>query len=547
MTSNMKDHLPQVDLEKMAAILDIETRFVEGKISLEQGRDEIAQRVGSIRPYHLAFIEQTMTEHTDDECIRENVAQKLQLFEGFMDTSRPTLPELHPLTHYYRENDELRKLLLALEDLVQYPVIKNQWLELTEQLRHYPIHYSRKQNQLYPLLERKGFDRPTTTMWTFDDMVRDLIRDLQTLLEATTNEEALVAKAKELIYYGRDLMEKEETILYPTSLAMITEAEWDDMKLGDAEIGFAFFEVEAPQQPLPTPSAPSPSEEFGAELQQLLAKYGYSAGAKNEVLDVKTGKMTLEQINLVYQHMPVDVTYVDENEIVRFYTDTAHRVFPRSKNVIGREVMNCHPKKSAHVVREVIDKLKSGEQDRAEFWINKPDLFIYILYVAVRDAEGRFRGVLEMMQDCTHIRSLEGSQTLLKWANEAGVPTECKDELSAESPVEKSVEASSCSKQAMVAEEKPLPSSENPLQKPTEQEITIDPSTRLSHLLERFPELLNRLTEISPLFAMLRTPFGKLMAKKADIQAMSDRSGVNLDRLIKELQRIVNELLKKGS
>ena len=104
------------------------------------------------------------------------------------------------------------------------------------------------------------------------------------------------------------------------------------------------------------------------------------------------------------------ISFVDENELVCFYSDTDHRIFPRSKNVIGREVMNCHPRKSAHIVREVIDKLRSGEQDKVEFWINKPGLFIYIIYVALRDKDGKFRGVLEMMQDCTHIRALEGSQ-----------------------------------------------------------------------------------------------------------------------------------------
>ena len=128
------------------------------------------------------------------------------------------------------------------------------------------------------------------------------------------------------------------------------------------------------------------------------------------------GKLTLEQINLIFQHMPVDFSYVDENEIVKFYNDSAHRVFPRSSNVIGRDVKNCHPRKSVHIVEEIISKFRSGEQDQAEFWINKPDVFIYILYTAVRDRDGRFRGVLEMMQDCTHIRSLTGSQTLLTWA-----------------------------------------------------------------------------------------------------------------------------------
>ena len=545
----MQAHLPQIDLDKMQAVLDIETRYVTGKITLEEGRKEVAERVGKIRPFHLAFIEQTLIEHTDEECIRENMAQKIQLFEGYMDYSRPNVPENHPLSRYYQENEEMKRLLLAVEDLVQYPVIKNQWLELFDQLRKYPIHYSRKQNQLYPLLEQKGFDRPTTTMWTFDDMVRDNIRDAYNLLEAG-NEEEFIKSCKKLIFYGRDLMEKEETILYPTSYAMITAEEFEDMKEGDLEIGYAFFTPAEKRvkgttvagKPTDTPASSTPEAAgFATDLQQLLSKYGYSAGG-SEKLDVTTGKLTLEQINLIYQHLPFDISFVDENELVCFYSDTDHRIFPRSKNVIGRQVMNCHPRKSAHVVREVIDKLRSGEQDKAEFWINNPGFFIYIIYVAVRDAEGNFRGVIEVMQDCTHIRSLEGSQTLLKWATDEGIPTEAPTEAPTETPSD----ASSHQPTTDADDAADSASNNEGLQYDSEGQVVITPTTRLMDLLTRFPDLRNRLTEISSLFAMLRTPFGKIMAKKADVQKMSDRSGVPLDKLIAGLQRITRELLAQG-
>ena len=529
----------------MKAILDIEERFVTGKITLEEGREEVARRVGSLRPYHLAFIEQTMTEHTDDECIRENMAQKIKLFEGFMDYSRPALPEDHPIAHYYAENDELKRLLLQVEDLVQYPVIKNQWIDLIDRINEYPLHYKRKQNQLYPVLEQKGFDRPTTTMWTFDDMVRDLIRDARALLDQA-DEAAFIDKCQDLIYYGRDLMEKEETILYPTSLAMISPAEFEDMKEGDREIGFAFITVDAPtvSHASASPAAAPAAEGFAGELQGLLAKYGYTAPAQDTLLDVTTGRLTLEQINLIYQHLPIDISFVDENELVRFYSDTDHRIFPRSKNVIGREVMNCHPRKSAHVVREVIDKLRSGEQDKAEFWINKPEVFLYIIYVAVRDKEGRFRGVLEMMQDCTRIRAFEGSRTLLKWADDEGIPAEAPatEAASSTSDVENSISeiknsTSEVKKTTSEVENTPTNAADDP--------EALTPTTKLSALFERYPELRHRMTEISPLFAMLKTPFGKLMAKKADLQAVSDRSGVAFDRLVAGLQRIIADLRKE--
>ena len=570
MNHKMQAHLPQIDLDKMQAVLDIETRYVTGKITLEEGRKEVAERVGKIRPFHLAFIEQTLIEHTDEECIRENMAQKIQLFEGYMDYSRPDVPEDHPLSRYYQENEEMKRLLLAVEDLVQYPVIKNQWLELFDQIRKYPIHYSRKQNQLYPLLEQKGFDRPTTTMWTFDDMVRDNIRDAHNLLEEGKEEE-FIRSCKKLIFYGRDLMEKEETILYPTSYAMITAEEFEDMKEGDLEIGYAFFTpaekrvkgttVAGKSTDTSASSAPEAAG-FAADLQQLLSKYGYSAGG-SEKLDVTTGKLTLEQINLIYQHLPFDISFVDENELVCFYSDTDHRIFPRSKNVIGRQVMNCHPRKSAHVVREVIDKLRSGEQDKAEFWINKPGFFIYIIYVAVRDAEGNFRGVIEVMQDCTHIRALEGSQTLLKWATDEGIPTEAPTDNAAAPTAQPTTDAtptaeadgSSVNESSTTSTNASTPDADDAadstsnnegLQYDSEGQVVITPTTHLMDLLNRFPDLRSRLTEISSLFAMLRTPFGKIMAKKADVQKMSDRSGVPLDKLIAGLQRITRELLAQG-
>ena len=541
---NMRNNLPEIDMEKLQVVLDTKERYLDGKLTLDEARAILRERVKTLRPYEIALAEQELKTFDEDECRKEDIQQMMELFQDVLDRSRPDLPEDHPIMCYLRENDEMRRLLKQVEELAQYPVIKNQWLELYDELHKFRLHLSRKQNQLYSILERKGFDRPTTTMWTFDDMVRDHMRECRRLLDAG-DDDAFVAECEKLIYYGRDLMDKEETILYPTSCAMISEEEFAQMKAGDHEIGYAYLNIEVDHRKAAaeTTAAAAPAEGFAADLAQLLSKYGYSTGA-NEKLDVTTGKLTLEQINLIYRHMPVDLSFVDENELVCFYTDTDHRVFPRSRNVIGREVMNCHPRKSAHVVKEVIDKLRSGEQDKAEFWIEKPDLFIYILYVAVRDENGRFRGVLEMMQDCTHIRSLKGSRTLLKWADEAGVP--------AESP---SAPAASPAAPAVT----PTPSGVQPIAPPVGEtpaaaatssaHITPDaigPATPLAELLQQYPDLKQRLTEISPLFAMLRTPFGKIMAAKADVQKMSDRSGVKLERLVSELKRIVGELAAKA-
>ena len=506
MANKMKDFLPKIEMEKMQAMLELEEKYETGQLSLEEAREQMKTKVGKIRPYHLAFIEQNMKSREDDECIRADMRKIIELVEGFMDYSRPDVPEDHPLSHYYKENDEMRRLLLAVEDLIQYPMIKNQWLELYAQIRQYPIHYQRKQNQLYPLLEKKGFDRPTTTMWNFDDIIRDEIKESLRLLEAN-DEEAFIAAQSELIANARDLMEKEETILYPTSYALISAEEFEDMKAGDQEIGFAFFTVDTPSSPNTHHS--SPKEGFAEDLQALLSKYGYSAGPQQE-LDVATGKLTLEQINLIYQHLPIDISFVDENELVKFYSDTDHRIFPRSKNVIGRQVSNCHPRKSVHIVEEIVAKFRSGEQDKAEFWINKPEVFLYIVYFAVRDKQGRFRGVLEMMQDCTHIRELTGSQTLLTWAG--------KEEENASTTTATDDE-----------------NNDAPTAQPDKQiEITSD--TRLKDLFEVYPHLKKELAARYPSFKMLNTPLGKLILKKATVRTAAERSGLGEERFIQLLK-----------
>ena len=530
----MKSHLPEVDLDKLRVVLDIKEAYMSGAISLEEGRKRLREQVTKLRPYEIALAEQELKTIEDDECRKEDIQSMMLLFEEVMDTSRPDLPSNHPIMCYYRENDEMRKVLKEVERLAPYPVIKNEWLGIYDELAKWRTHLSRKQNQLYSILEQKGFDRPTTTMWLLDDFIRDEIRDTRKLIEEDKDAE-FIAMQKTIIHDVLDLMEKEETVLYPTSLAMISPAEFEEMKSGDREIGFAFITLESEEKTEEAPSnenSAAPQAGFGAELASLLNKYGYSAGGNasaDTVLDVATGKLTLEQINLIYKHMPVDISYVDENEIVKFYTDTEHRVFPRSKNVIGRDVKNCHPRTSVHLVEEIIEKFRTGEQDTVDFWINKGDLFIYIYYVAVRDENGRFRGVLEMMQDCSRIRKLEGSRTLLKWSNDTTAASKHDAAYSAEAtkPAEEPVPAES--------EEKHEPANEVGA-------LEITPDTRVKDLLSTYPALKQELPKLNKAFSMLNSPLARIIIPKANVRMMSERSGMNLDELIKSLKELTEKI-----
>ena len=555
----MRNNLPEIDMEKLQIVLDTKERYLDGKLTLDEARAILRERVKTLRPYEIALAEQELKTFDEDECRKEDIQQMMELFQDVLDRSRPDLPEDHPIMCYLRENDEMRRLLKQVEELAQYPVIKNQWLELYDELHKFRLHLSRKQNQLYSILERKGFDRPTTTMWLLDDFIRDEIRDARRLLEEDKDDE-FIAMQPTVVADVLDLMQKEETVLYPTSLAMIRPAEFEEMKSGDHEIGFAWIRVgkEAPKADTSKETTPATAAAgFANELASLLGKYGFGGGSTpGTLLEVATGQMTLEQINLVYKHMPVDFSYVDENEIVRFYTDTDHRVFPRSKNVIGRDVKNCHPRTSVHLVEEIVEKFRRGEQNEVDFWINKPGLFIYIYYVAVRDEEGRFRGVLEMMQDCTRIRSLEGSRTLLSWDKSNKAASKHGDDKPAEATptapapaVEEESEYVSCScmKGSSHAPAAPevVPDTEEKVEScgcsghSADAEITA--STRLKDLLEHHPWLKGALAEINPAFKMLSSPLARIMIPKATVGMMSERSGMDLQSLIDAIKKRIAE------
>lgn len=556
----MRNNLPEIDMEKLQIVLDTKERYLDGKLTLDEARAILRERVKTLRPYEIALAEQELKTFDEDECRKEDIQQMMELFQDVLDRSRPDLPEDHPIMCYLRENDEMRRLLKQVEELAQYPVIKNQWLELYDELHKFRLHLSRKQNQLYSILERKGFDRPTTTMWLLDDFIRDEIRDARRLLEEDKDDE-FIAMQPTVVADVLDLMQKEETVLYPTSLAMIRPSEFEEMKSGDREIGFAWIRVgkEAPKADTTKEAVPATAAAgFANELASLLGKYGFAGGSTpGALLEVATGQMTLEQINLVYKHMPVDFSYVDENEIVRFYTDTDHRVFPRSKNVIGRDVKNCHPRTSVHLVEEIVEKFRRGEQNEVDFWINKPGLFIYIYYVAVRDEEGRFRGVLEMMQDCTRIRSLEGSRTLLSWDKSNKAASKHGDDKPAEAAptapaptVEEESEYVSCScmkgsSHAPAAPEVAAAATEEKTEScgcsGHSADVEITASTRLKDLLEHHPWLKGALAEINPAFKMLSSPLARIMIPKATVGMMSERSGMDLQSLIDAIKKRIAE------
>ncbi|WP_373999219.1 DUF438 domain-containing protein [Bdellovibrio bacteriovorus] len=305
------------------------------------------------------------------------------------------LDENHPVRIYLDENHYLRNILMGLSEAdpeKDFPSFFN----LFNQAAQVDIRYVRKENQLFPFLEKKGWLGPSHGMWSFHDQIRQQIRDIRAKIEKKEIKDLKNDVVLLVSEMGR-MIQIEESRLFPISLDILSEEDWKMAALGEEEIGWMHKK--------------SLSSSTAANAPERAIINPLDAGT----LKMNEGSLSLEQINLLLQTMPIDLTYVDENDKVLFYNRGEERVFPRSAGVIGREVRFCHPPKSVGTVLKILEEFKSGRQSTAEFWINYRGRTIHIRYFAVRDANQKYRGVIELSQDITDIKNIQGERRLLEW------------------------------------------------------------------------------------------------------------------------------------
>ena len=312
-----------------------------------------------------------------------------------------TLPEGHPVRVYFQENDIIHTLLEELA--AANPITELQkYTNIFNQLSTIEKRFARKENQLFPFLEKKGWVGPSQGMWSFHDNLREQFRMLRQDIDAKDFDNIKI-NAPYLISGIYRLMQVEETVLFPNALDILTEDDWIIMRKGEEEIGWM----------LPEPPAPFPHIEY-IHPSEDFTKREMTFSLEN-TFHYDEGYMTVEQVNLMFKIMPLDLTYVDENDKVIFYNRGEERVFPRSAGIIGREVRFCHPPKSVGTVMKILAEFRKGTKNESSFWINYKDRLIYIRYFAVRDANLNYKGVIEMSQDITDIKKIEGEKRLLDW------------------------------------------------------------------------------------------------------------------------------------
>jgi DUF438 domain-containing protein len=336
--------------------------------------------------------------------------------EGAIDlTEAPVAPPGHPAETFAGENAALRAELEALaaeaarlEQLPDDAPACEALLPVRARLNalaDVDKHYLRKEHLLFPYLEKHGITGPPKVMWAKHDEARALLRAAIEALAAAATATAAEARSAVALTVRpaaqaiRDMTDREENILLPMSLDTLDDLEWWEIARQSAEIGFCLVEPGEGWRPA---SAPAPKEDEAA------------AGK----IRLPTGSLGTKELEAILNALPVDATFVDADDRVRYFSHGRERVFARSRAVLGRKVQYCHPPSSVDTVERILGAFRAGTQDRAAFWIQLRGRFVHIEYVALRDAERRYLGCLEVTQDLTAKRALTGEQRLLSWSAE---------------------------------------------------------------------------------------------------------------------------------
>jgi DUF438 domain-containing protein len=351
-----------------------------------------------------------------------------QVLAELMETGHQPVPAGHPVDTLRRENEalrakagELRSLLAAIiqraghgdvpEEMVF--ALRSTFYELMDVEKH----YRRKENLVFPFLERHGILGPSKVMWGKHDEARALLKNLGDALPtapASAEEWQRIAQrvAEPALTAIEEMVAKEENILIPMTLERFTPEEWGAIWLHSPEIGWCLIDPRGDYAP---PASTADAVPQYARAGAAAASPASALAAVTGSVVLPTGSLTLEQLQGIFSILPVDVTFVDHEDRVRFFSAGRGRVFVRTPAIIGRQVQHCHPPKSYAIVERILSDFRSGRESVAEFWITLNGRFIHIRYFAVRDAAGHYRGTLEVTQDATSVRALTGERRLLQY------------------------------------------------------------------------------------------------------------------------------------
>ena len=314
----------------------------------------------------------------------------------------------HPLNTFKSENRALEELIVSeiddsLENWLENKDTASLW-KLKQDvalLSEINLHYVKKENIFFPLMEKYGITAPPKVMWGVDDEIRAEIKEAQAWLNDTSNPQDEVAeKIKAAGSRISEMIFKEEEIMIPMLVENLTQAEWKQAAEDFKEIGYCLIE-----------DVPNWTPVYKTEAEEKLASTP-APDTEGQIV-LPSGVFKLEELTKMLDTLPFDITFVDKNDRVKYFSQSEERVFPRSKSIIGREVANCHPPKSVHVVEKIVEDFKSGAKDHEDFWINMGPNYVFIRYFAVRSDEGEYLGTVEVTQNIKPIQEITGEKRLM--------------------------------------------------------------------------------------------------------------------------------------
>ncbi len=366
---------------------------------LEKLKEEFRQALGNVSPEEIVAVEQKLIEEgVPPEKIRQLCDLHLSLMQEGLHQERKKAPRGHPVQILMAEHDFLLQLARDLIKIASSPFsthTRSRLLEITSTLRSSASHYLREENVLFPYLEKHGVTQPPAIMWMEHDRIRQVEKQILRLTEewlrTSSKPQALEGLARQLAELLSQHFFKENRILFPMAENLFSQKEWVEIRKGFDEIGyFAFkpdpFDIQMEEEEKPVVSG---------EIQ------------------LSTGSFSLEEMEALFKALPVDITFVDRNDTVKFFSAKPDRIFVRTKAVLGRKVQQCHPQKSLHLVNRILKEFREGTRASADFWIQKDGRLIYIRYFPLRNEKGEYLGCIEVTQDVTEIKKLEGEKRLL--------------------------------------------------------------------------------------------------------------------------------------
>ncbi len=394
--------------ENKGKIREIIKRLHGGE-NVDKVKAEFKEAIRNVSSMEIAQVEEEMIkEGVPVEEIHKLCDVHLAAFSESLKREKPLAPEGHPVRTLMEEHQamldlaaELKREAGALKDFPSQEAAADKLKKVEVLIGHFRAaenHYLREENVLFPILQKKGFTQPPTIMWMEHDRIRAIKKDLHAAWDGRTSlplpdlskkmEAAALALSEMLAAHFM----KENSILFPASMKIIAEDEWAEMAPQFDAIGYC---------PFSPPSAPT-----GAAAAS-------KAGTEGTEWVFETGRLNRDELEAILFALPVELSFVDADDTVRFFSQNRERIFPRTPAVLGLNVRGCHPQKSLHIVEKILADFKAGRDEPASFWIDFKGRKILIQYFPVRGRDGRYLGCLEGVQDITAARALEGEKRLL--------------------------------------------------------------------------------------------------------------------------------------